>query len=224
MDISEAINRGYGEILYAGDDGLLVKNVKGENLLLSSTNSESAKKLCLMAKEIPHDCLVVRGEGAAEAVSEVLHYGFSRPCYQCAYLKKERLNVLCEGDIRPLEYRFIPEVMEHYKMARDPEHVKERIDSGEMFGVFAKGTDELWGFIGLHDDGSGGMLEIFPEYRRRGLGMAMEAHILNLQLDKGYIPYGQIFCDNEKSLSLQRRLGLELSEETLVWTFDEQED
>ena len=40
-----------------------------------------------------------------------------------------------------------------------------------FFGAFVDG--QLAGFVGEHSEGSMGMLEIFPAYRRRGLGYSL---------------------------------------------------
>ncbi|MDO4565283.1 MAG: GNAT family N-acetyltransferase [Clostridia bacterium] len=216
VDMSEAIKRGRAKVLYAGSDGVLLHNEKKGNYLLSSVSYRAAAKLCEL---IEGDCVVVRGEGAKEAVQSELGFELGKPCFQCAYLKTERLAVEREEDIRPLRREHIEEVLKHYRLVGEPAYIEGRIDAGEMFGLFDRATGGLMGFAGLHDDGSGGMLEIFPEYRRRGLGLQLERYLVNFQLDKGYVPYGHIYVDNEQSLNLQRKLGMEISAETLNWAF-----
>ncbi|MDD3400470.1 MAG: GNAT family N-acetyltransferase [Eubacteriales bacterium] len=219
MDMSEAIRRGKANILYAADDGLLIFDTIANNLLLSCQSEQSAKKLCGLIDKSKCYSMVVRGEGALEVAMDKFAFSHNNTCYQCAYLKHERLPVQLEDDVRALELRFIPQILEHYHTVTDPKYFEERIGAGEMFGLFKKGTDELMGFVGLHDDGSGGMLEIFPQHRRHGLGAGLESYIINVQLDRGYTPYGQIFCDNDKSIALQKKLGLEVSTEVLHWIF-----
>ncbi len=219
MDMSETIRRGHAEIKYAAADGLIIYNPLSQVYLFSATDVESAKRLCGLLPE-GMDVVVVRGPGTLQAVID--RYGFTghSTCFQAAYLGKEKLPVELDGEeIRPLEKRFIPLALEHYRLHDRFEYFEERIDAGEMFGLFKEGTDIFMGFIGMHDDGSGGMLEILPEYRRHGLGSALEAFLINFQLDKGYIPYGQIFSDNESSIALQKKLGLQLSTEILHWVY-----
>ncbi|MDO4543113.1 MAG: GNAT family N-acetyltransferase [Clostridia bacterium] len=217
VDMAEAIRRGNSKILYADSDGVLLYNEKTHTYLLSSANYEAAVRLCTMVKGECR-CIVVRGEGAAEAVKAVLNFELGEPCFQCAYLKKEPVQFECDGDIRPLDLSHIPTVARHYRIT-DPAYARDRIAAGDMFGLFNRETGEMMGFIGIHDDGSGGMLEIFEPYRKRGYGTALERFILNEQLRRGYTPYGQIFISNTKSINLQRKLGMEISTETLRWTF-----
>lgn len=53
-----------------------------------------------------------------------------------------------------------------------------------------------------------GMLEVFPQYRGRGFGRQLEAAKIGAQLERGLIPWAQIFPDNTASIHLQKVLGL----------------
>ena len=64
-----------------------------------------------------------------------------------------------------------------------------------------------------------GMLEILPQFRRRGIAYALEAHMIDHLLAQGRTPYGQIVVGNEASLGLQRRLHMDISKDGLVWLF-----
>jgi GNAT superfamily N-acetyltransferase len=99
----------------------------------------------------------------------------------------------------------------------EAEYIHSRIEKREIYGAFING--KLAGFAGTHTDGSIGMLEVLPEYRRRGLGSELESFLINLHLSKSYTPFCQIFSDNAVSLGLQRKLGLQISGEHLYWLF-----
>ena len=62
-----------------------------------------------------------------------------------------------------------PYVCEHYSKSDigGLEHIRQAIGAG-MLGAFVDGT--LAGFAGFHGEGSIGLLEVLPAYRRRGLG------------------------------------------------------
>ena len=70
--------------------------------------------------------------------------------------------------------------------------------------------------MGLHPEGCFGMLEVFPEQRGRGYGAAMERHILRFCMEHHRLPYCQVEGENVISMKLQRKLGLEISPETLL--------
>ena len=84
-----------------------------------------------------------------------------------------------------------------------------------FFGAFVDG--QLAGFVGEYSEGSMGMLEIFPAYRRRGLGYALECFQINRYLSQGRVPFDQVVVGNEKSMSLQKKVGMELSRDTVSW-------
>lgn len=70
--------------------------------------------------------------------------------------------------IRELTTDDLPQVAAHYKL-ESKEEIAATIEHGLMFGAEVDG--ELAGFIGMHTDGSVGMLEVFKKYRRCGVGV-----------------------------------------------------
>ena len=86
-----------------------------------------------------------------------------------------------------------------------------------MLGAFVEG--EPAGFVGFHAEGTIGMLEVLPPYRRRGVGEALLRGAVRLALERGQYAFGQVFTDNAPSLALQRKVGLAVSEEILYWLF-----
>ena len=89
------------------------------------------------------------------------------------------------------------------------------MEKGWIFGAFVEGT--LAGFIGMHTEGSIGFLTVFPEYRRRGIGTALETFLINEMLERGFTPYGQTEEGNTASHRLQETLGLCFSKEMVYW-------
>ena len=142
----------------------------------------------------------------------------SNYCSNVAYLKQERLAWDCPGlVIRPFRLDEVPAFLAHYDM-ENADEARAHIEKGELFAAEYEG--KLAGFMGLHDDGSMGLLEVFPEYRKLGIGRAIEKFFINFCLDRGWTPYGQVFLDNEKSFSLQQNLGMSVDRtKTLCWCF-----
>ena len=52
------------------------------------------------------------------------------------------------------------------------------------------------------------MLEVFPAWRRQGWGFVLESAKIRGTLDRGEVPWCEVFAGNEASLALQERLGL----------------
>lgn len=62
-----------------------------------------------------------------------------------------------------------------------------------------------------------GLLYVFPEYRRRGFGTALQTYLISKTLQKGFVPFAQVEKDNINSLNLQKKLGMEKSDNLIVW-------
>lgn len=90
-------------------------------------------------------------------------------------------------------------------------------DRGMLFAGFA--GEEFVGYVGRHREGSVGLLNVFPQYRRKGYGQRLETFILNRVVAAGERPYCQIFEGNEASLALQAKLGWQLAEKPICWLF-----
>lgn len=119
-------------------------------------------------------------------------------------------------DIHPLESHDCPMVCEHYSFQElaNETYIHERIKEG-MLGAFLQ--DTCVGFIGIHDSGSIGMLEVFAAYRHHHYGEALIKAMVNQQLQKGTISYGEIFFHNQASLSLLHKLNFTFSKDMVHW-------
>ena len=96
-------------------------------------------------------------------------------------------------------------------------HIRGCIADGLMWGVFDGG--KIAGFVGMHSEGSMGMLEILPEYRRCGYGFALEAYCIDWHLKQGWTPFGHVIEGNNPSWSLQQKLGMRRAELPAIWIF-----
>ena len=145
-------------------------------------------------------------------------------CYHCAYTEKKPLTIVIPKGyvINYLSEKHIPEVIELYAKEMPalatPDYIKLNIDSG-MLGIFHQ--EELCGFIGVHEGGYGsiGMLEIKEAYRRNGLAVVLERAMINQQIERGRIPYGEIFIQNRESLKLQEKVGIPVGNELTYWFY-----
>ena len=47
--------------------------------------------------------------------------------------------------------------------------------------------------------------------------MALETYCMNLAVERGEIPYGQVVLGNEASIRLQEKMGICFAKGTVVW-------
>lgn len=155
----------------------------------------------------------VMGGALSDAVAAALDLKEESRCYQAAYFRGEPLPV--RADVRPLDMSYFQAVLDGYSLFHNPEYVEDRLQAGVLFGAFVDGR--LAGFVGEHHEGSMGMLEVFPPYRGHGLGLALESFQINRYLSQGRVPFDQVIVGNEKSMGLQKKVGMELSKDTMSW-------
>lgn len=220
IDMIEAIRRGRGEILYAAPDAVLLKT-RGWLMLLCSDTLEAGVQ-ALAHRDTSCRGIVAHSEASRDAVTLVIpSFTHVSPCWQAYYAGTELRPVPDVCEIRPFKKEDIPFLMEHYRTVASEAYFEERIDENELFAGYRDG--KLCAFIGFHDDGSGGMLEVLPEFRRLGIGSALEIFLHNEALKRGWTPYGQIFVGNEPSRKLQQSLGLTVSDGAIYWMHEKRE-
>lgn len=224
--MSELIHRTQATLLYDGEEGILLKDRKRELYLLTAGDKESAGKIlnsvfCNGVGSNGEACIAPEAMFVThkQFLNDILieNFGFKKAheCIPYSYTRKESLPVKNE-DIRQLDVSYLEEVCLYYNYTlTGKEYIRERLLSGNIFGIFVE--EKLAGFMGEHAEGSLGMLEIFPAYRGKGLAVALESYLINRTLQKGFIPYGLVFSDNEASHKLQEKLGLYPAKSKIWW-------
>lgn len=151
------------------------------------------------------------------ALKELKLDGYHK-CYELVYLKEEKYPLaLGNIEVRKLSMEWVDTVTEIYPLADDPEEIRILIEDGVMHGAFVDG--ELAGFIGMHTEGCMGLLEVMPEFRRRGIGELLEGYMINYNLEQGFLPFCRVFADNEASLKLQNKLGMTVADDYIWWVY-----
>ena len=138
-------------------------------------------------------------------------------CYLAVYDTQQKilLNYPSNVDIHLLDMTYIDFVCEHYRTIQNRSYIQDRIENECLWGLFVAG--KCVGFIGVHDEGSMGMLQVLPEYQRHGYAYLLEGFLINEMISRECIPYCEVEIDNTASLSLQLKLGLKISHCTYYW-------
>ncbi len=213
VDMTEMLRRGTGRLLYDGAEGSIVLSTDGTFLLSDVQDGallcEKIRALCPAVPQL----FTVKSDDAASALMQEFSLHDSMRCTQWVYEKCEPPCAVT-ADISPL-------TQEHAALAASVYHdgggayIRDRIEHGALWGVFE--GDELAGFAGFHDDGSMGMLEVLPPFRRRGYAAQLEAFLIAAALKEGRTPYCHVVDGNEASLHLQRKIGLICARLSAIW-------
>ncbi len=212
IDIIQQIKRYDADILYAEDDGVLVKS--SWMYYISADSFDVAGKLVPMMGE--NFLFTAHNDYEVDAVLRKFpDIGKINTCYNAVYTGN-MIHGNISYEIRTLDESYLRFVRDTYKTFGDDEYILGRIISGELFGAFDD-DGNIMGFCGYHDDGLLGMLEVLPEYRRKGVAASLMTYLINYDIKRGYIPYSQIHITNESSKQLHRKLGFTLSKTPVFW-------
>lgn len=209
----EVLQRGSGEVLQASSQGVLLRDRRSGVYMLAA---DSAQAVLPWLVDLP-DCSLFTTT-LSEVIPELqARYGFTHaaPCLQYVYPGKTPPAVTAQIELQlvtPQELQLLGQI---YALGSDEELAEAR-ERGEVFaGHDPEGRTV--GFIGVHGEGSMGMLEILPAFRRRGYGAAMESLLIGERLKGGHIPYCQVLLENTASMRLQEKLGLQLAQRRTTW-------
>lgn len=214
-DMWECLQVDKGEILYDGEEGAVVWNREDKLVMMAAFRKEGAEKILgYMPEHVEELQVILHQEFLLPLMEKRYRITEKLMCKRVAYNRKNPLPLPKEIEIRQLDISYAKEILGHYHLGTE-EYMKERLSSGCMFGAFVEG--KMAGFMGMHTEGSLGMLEVYEEYRRQGIAESLESYMINICLSKGMLPYGDIVIGNEPSFRLQRKLGMKVTKEIFYW-------
>ena len=192
----EAIHRDNAEILSAERGAVLLREKNSGAYMLYAKEFEPGEALLrlLLEREDLRELSVTRADLCRRA-EELLGLRLDFEYYHVAYLENKAPEPAGRLEIRTPPEELADVIADHY----------EYLDREQV------------GFIGEHPEGSIGIREVLPEYRRHGYAYDLESFMIDRHFNQGKIPFAQIFTDNEKSLSLQRKLGMTQAEQSCFW-------
>lgn len=214
MSMIEPIKRGQAIILYAETDGAMLMEIRSGAYMISASTPEVGKRLI---DGVDAGLFLIHQDFCIPMLIDKYQFQNMYNCVQAVYTKKEPLPIGKKFDVHVLDNNHTETVIKYYHSMDDPKYILSRIENGEMYGAFING--KMAGFIGVHEEGSIGLLEVIPEYRNMGVGASLESFMINLHLQNSWTPFCNIFEDNDISLHLQRKLGLAITEEHIYWLF-----
>ena len=216
-NIENSVRRGSAEILEETETGIFIYDRQGEVYVLYAP-TETGKLWLRKHEERDYHLIVLYDDALIAFAVEQFGFGAGEKCKQVVWTAKEppcctnmlRTRTATEDDI--------PLCMSIYRNSSE-EDVREAVLAGDV--VLGYEGEELAGMIGLHTEGSMGMLEVLPAFRRKGYGTELEKALIARQLSAGLIPYGQVYLSNAASFALQESIGMACSEGTMTWMWRE---
>lgn len=215
IPILTSISRGNAEVAAFDSRGVIIYD-KVNDCYLVSADDNSIMDDFLEVMTSKYGVIALREANIAyvEKYKPTLR---TAKCYQVVYTGEKMQERSIEGlTFSVLDISYTDRVWGIYSLKLDKDYITERLASGNVIGAFYKGN--LAGFAGRHDEGSMGMLEVLPEYRRKSIASALLAKVINIILDSGEIPYSHILENNTASLALAKSInGMEICKEFMAW-------
>jgi len=215
-DMIDSLASGRATILSSGPMGVLLLTENGTHMVAALNPSAAEELVETMAAGWSASPLVVaHDEFSATILGEL--YGFDRvtPCWSSALVGQAPAPIeRADLHIETLGQEWSSTIAELYWMD-DLAYVCERIDARVMLGAFR--GDTLLGFVGRHQEGAIGMLEVLPEHRRQGVAEYLMTHLIDQIINEGRTPYDHIIVGNQASVALQLKLGFTISQRVLRW-------
>lgn len=216
-DIINCIKQRAYKIIYDGTDGICIYDQINQLYYADALSNRATEIILKNTKQLTGD-LVARG-AIMKHVCEQYRMLLSKP-YQFAVFMETvpQKATPIPYQIHKLTKDAIPYICAHYsyKPLANPEYIEERIEAG-MLGVFQ--DHQPVAFIGTHDNGSIGLLEVEAMHQRKGIGAALTLRMIKEQMKKGLIPYAELFTDNKKSHKMAEKLNLKLSKSLIYWVY-----
>lgn len=215
LDMLEAIRHNSAKVFHAGVEGVFIQEICSSEYMISTNNYHLAEEWIEM---IPQNTnIVVHQKQIVELIEKKFSPSMILECFQCIYEKNHPI-VLGKHDLilKNLEKSYISLIMEHYDTLSEHE-VNRIMEKGNMYGGFSNGV--LVGFAGIHLKGAIGLLQIFPEHRRKHYAEIIQSNLTNIALAKQIIPFVEIETTNYPSLKLHEKLGFTLTNKPIFVCF-----
>lgn len=219
VDVIEPLETGLAHVFEMDDKGILV-DINGVWAIVTEDHDTAVRYAKIIKEKRENGAsIVVHNNVALDEISDIVHTSWRQvPCHVAALFSKELYKIETDATLKKLTHEYDELVWHTYNFFKDDPNgivpAREAIDHG-LFGAFVNG--ECVGFIGVHQEGTMGMLEILPQFRRHGYGIALEKYLANEFIKKGRYPFCHILETNTASIALQKEMGLWLSDKRVYW-------
>ena len=215
--LQRVLDRGTACVLEQSRHGLFIRDTVSGGYLLAVEETEVGIRWLQAHGQAAYSLLEICGNRALADYAQA-RYGLRTMlcCRQAVYRHAAPPATAVRLHTRRAGPGDLPMILRWYDMLSE-EELRAVLGRGNL--LVGETAGHAVGFVGEHLEGSMGMLFVLPAFRGQGFGAALESAMIRHTLRQGYRPFCQVETENEASMSLQKKLGLERSEEELYWLF-----
>ena len=214
-NIRNAFLRGVAEVLEETEEGIFIYD-REDALYILYAPVETGKVWLRKHEARGYDCMVLYDDGLIAFAAERYALHIDDKCRQVVWTKPKAPEIVEKLGVRTANEEDGPLCFQIYRGSPD---VRQAITDGKV--LLGYEGEELAGMVGIHGEGSIGMLVVLPPFRRKGYGAELEKRLIARQLSEGFIPFVHVYLSNAASLALQTSIGMDVSEGTLTWLWQE---
>ena len=214
--LTEVMRRGTAEIYEYNENGVFLRDTVSGVLMLAADDFEIAAAWLIKYEHLKYRLMVVFLPELIPLIKN--RYGLTETldCFQAAYLLPNPPKLPHTLRIENAKDCDLGMILSHYDTLTE-EELKAIIQRKDLFIGYHH--NDIVGFVGQHLEGSMGILEVLPQYRRSGYGTELEIFMIHHMMERHLLPFCQVVAGNEKSLRLQKKLGLTFSKKHVYWIF-----
>ena len=218
VGIYDVMARGTAEIYHQEQEDFFLKDLQSGTYMLTVRDPEKGIRWLQENERANYTLMEMWQQECADYCQSRYRFEHKMECRQAVWLQDSPTSDKCSSlQIREPEDAEMAFILKEYTVLEPAEMEQVRALHQLYVGCLASG--EIAGFVGMHLEGSIGMLKVLPQYRRRGYAAELERFMIQRTIEMGLVPFGQIEVWNEASISLQQKMGMVISEKSIFWLF-----
>ena len=218
VGIYDVMARGTAEIYHQEQEDLFLRDLQSGTYMLTVRDPEKGIRWLQEKEGAAYTLMEMWQQECADYCQNRYHFEHKMECRQAIWLQEcppsDKFSSLQIREPEDAEMAFI---LREYTVLEPAEMRQVRALHQLYVGCLASG--EIAGFVGMHMEGSIGILKVLPQYRRCGYAAELENFMIRRTMEMGLIPFGHIEVWNEASISLQQKMGMTISEKSIFWLF-----
>lgn len=207
-DLNYTLTTNPYNIVYASKDGFIVEDLKVKTVYISFKNEKIAKEELKNKRFVEY---LAYEDYVYKIMNDKPYFAFNIYYYQ----SRKKIDINKEFEFSLLRDKDLQYFLNHYDVYNE-EELSEEIKGKRIYGLYVE--NRIIGFIGIHKEGSIGLLYIDENYRHQGYGYCLEASLINKLIDEDKPIWCEINTNNKNSILLNGKLGFsKISEKEIFW-------
>lgn len=204
--------------IYVEDNGVCFTIPLDNITCVSTDNKEISSKIASKINKM-NNC-ICKTIHDKDIFSNKFKFDYIDECYQVIFNKNEDNTSLPENySLKKLNKSHIDFIVNNYSGTTNYGEISSLMELFKFYGIFNE-DNEIAGFVGKHQDGEIGFLEVLEKYRRKGFATKLLNQIIEDTINDGLIAYSQVKINNTASIKLHKQFNCNFCPTTVFWCYN----